>query len=331
MDFDHQTKLKTAESLLTALSSVSDHSRSTALSSLRLLSKTDPSFRPIFSSLHGGAALSYLSDSLFSTSPLTQDDAAAALLNLSISSRSSLISSPGLLDALSHALSLHRGEYSPAAVQSIAATVYSLSLDPSHRATIGSKRDLVYFLVDIVSYSNSPSRSLKDAVKALFGLSLHPPNRQTILSFDALPALFGRVVHDRRVGLVEDVTAVVAQLAACDAAPAAFGDVRGIRVLVDLIDLGENVTVRVRENAVSALLKLVEFGGEKVAEEIREVGLGLIFNGLGEVVDCGSDKGKLRAQALMNVLEMGMSSTINLEHNEGDFGSGPLSESSRSY
>ncbi|KAL9239929.1 hypothetical protein vseg_014200 [Gypsophila vaccaria] len=331
---DDEAKLQTADTLLTNLTSVSPTTFSTALSTLRHLTKTDPTFRPILTSLHGGAALSLLSNALFSTAPTTQDDAAATLLNLSLSLSSanlSLSALPSVLSSLSHSLSLHRDNYSPSAVQSSAATVYSLSLHPALRSSLASHRDLLYYLLDIVSYPSSPSRSIKDSLRALFGLSLHLPNRLLLLSLDALPALFSRLVHPNkaRVGMVEDVTAVVAQLAACDVAPGEFGRLGGVRVLVGLIDLGETVTVRVRENAVSALLKLVEFGGEKVAEEIRQVGLGLVFDGLGEVVDCGTDKGKARANALMNVLDNGMSSCGSAF--EGDSCSGPLSDSSRSY
>ncbi|XP_074320763.1 uncharacterized protein LOC141657424 [Silene latifolia] len=329
---EKESALRTrAESLITKLSSVSDETRSSALCRLRLLTKSTPSIRAYITTIDDGAALSYLSESLYSTSSVTQDNAAATLLNLSISCPDTLMATPGLLHAISHSLSQHSNNYSPSAVQSAAATLYSLSLHPDHRATIGSMRDILYTLLDIVSIPNSPSRSVKDSVKALFGLSLHPPNRDTMLSLDAAGVLFGRIVRDGRVGMLEDVTAVVAQLAGSHAAPVSFRTVGGVRVLVDLVGL--DATLRVRENAVGALLRLVEFGGEAVADEIREVGLGVIFDGLGEVVHCGSDKAKIRAQALMDVLESGISSkmsSFNFSQYGTHFASGPLSDSSRS-
>ncbi|XP_074280586.1 U-box domain-containing protein 17-like [Silene latifolia] len=333
MELTQQVKLKTASLLIENLTSISDATRAAALSELRLLTKLDPDIRPIIATFSNGVAISNLAENLYSTTPLSQENAAAILLNLSISSKQPLIATRGFLHALSHALSSHRTDYSSAAVQSAAATVYSLSLQPDLRPKLGSMRDLVYYLVDIVASFDSPSQSVKDAVKALFGISLCPENRKNVIDLGGILALFARVAGDGRVGVVEDVTAVIAQLAGCDAAPAGFRSVGGVRVLLDLIVPGEDqqATRRVKENAVSALLKLVEFGGQTVVEEITDVGLDSVLDGLREVVCSGTDKGKFRAQGLMNVLETGMSTSIKFSEIGSGFGSSPLLESTHSY
>lgn len=190
----------------------------------------------------------------------------------------------------------------------------------------------MYSLIDLVGFRESPSRSMKDGLKALFGLALYPLNRALMVEFGVVDALFGVVVRDGRVGVVEDATAVIAQVADCEESVEAFRRVFGVRVLVDLLSPETGSSSRIRENAVSGLLNLVKIGGEEVAEEIREVGLGLVFDGLGEVVDSGSDKGKKRAQALMKILENGMSLSLKDASDSGsDLYSGPMLDSSNSF
>ncbi|CAO2820600.1 unnamed protein product [Amaranthus hypochondriacus] len=306
---DLKVKQQTIQTLIRNLSSVSDQTRIAALCELRLLTKNDPLIRPIIIQQDEGAAISLLSETLYSPSPLAQENAAATLLNLSISCKEQLISTRGFLDSIAYCLSDHRNQ-PPAVVQSAAATIYSLSVEENFRSIIGGKRDVVYSLIDIVGFKDSPSRSIKDGLKALFGLSLYPLNRPLLVEFGAVDALFGVVVRDGRVGVIEDATAVIAQIANCAESIQAFRKVSGIRVLVDLLNPETGWSSRTKENAVSGLLNLVKIGGEEVGKEIRSVGLGLIFDGLGEVVDCGSDKGKKRALELIKILEDGFSLSL---------------------
>ncbi|GMH19293.1 hypothetical protein Nepgr_021134 [Nepenthes gracilis] len=294
-----EVKRRTARSLIAKLSSVSEETRIEAICELRLLSKTDPEIRPIVAD---EGAVPYLSETLYSLSPISQENAAATLLNLSISSRESLMSTRGLLDALSHAL--RSPSTSPAAVQASAATLYSLLIDENYRPIIGSKRDILYALIDIIKNPNSPSRSIKDALKALFGVSLYPLNRSTMIELGAVPALFGIIVKDGRAGIVEDVTAVIAQIAGCEESGDAFRKVSGIGVLVDLLDPSTDSGGRIKENSVSALLNLVLCGGDKIKEEIRGTAL-RVFDGIAAMAASGSPKGKSKAEALIKALNGG--------------------------
>ena len=123
-----EVKRRTARTLVAKLSSVSERTRTEALSELRLISKHDPESRLLIAE---AGAVPYLSETLYSSSPTIQENAAAILLNLSINSCGSLMSTRGLLDALSHALS---NSPSLAAVQSCAATLHSLLIaDESYR------------------------------------------------------------------------------------------------------------------------------------------------------------------------------------------------------
>lgn len=211
------------------------------------------------------------------------------------------MSTNGLLDALSHAL---RNPTSAIAAQSTSALLFSLLAEEQYRPIIGSKRDIIYALIDLIRNGRSHPRSVKDALKALFGICLWKGNRRSVIELGAVPVLFSLVMKDGRVGIVEDVTAVIGQVAGCEEAWVEFGKVAGVGVLVDLLDLSTGGSDRIKENAVSGLLNLVEYGGDEVVESLRSVGAGL-FDGIAEVVKNGSVKGKSKADALLKMLDGG--------------------------
>lgn len=293
-----EVKRRTAKTLVGKLSSVSEQTRTESLCELRLISKNDPESRTLIAE---SGAIPYLSEILYSPSAVAQENATATLLNISISSREPLMSTRGLLDALSHAL---RNPASPSTAQSAAATVFSLLTVDIYRPIIGSKRDILYALIDIIRNPNSHPRSIKDALKALFGISLYPLNRASVIELGAVPALFSLVVKDGRLGVVEDATAVIAQIAGCEEAGDAFRKVLGVGVLVDLLDLSTGSSSRTKENAVSGLLNMVQCGKEEVGEYVKEMA-SIVWNGITDVVENGSPKGKSKAAELLKLIDSG--------------------------
>ncbi|XVE52303.1 hypothetical protein DITRI_Ditri02bG0112000 [Diplodiscus trichospermus] len=288
-----EVKRRTARTLVNKLSSVSERTRTEALSELRLISKHDAESRQLIAE---AGAVPYLSETLYSSSPAEQENSAATLLNISITSRGSLMSTRGLLDALSHALS---NSTSQSAVQSCAATLHSLLIaEESYRPIIGSKRDILYSLLSIITAANVPPRSIKDALKALFGIALYPLNRASLVGLGAVPALVSLIVRDARTGIVEDASAVLAQIAGCEESEEAMRKAGGIRVLGDLLDEGTGSSGRIRENAVAALLNLARCGSEKGRNEVREMGA-QVKEGIAEVAKNGSAKGKSKAIELL--------------------------------
>ncbi len=264
------------------------------------MTKLDADSRPLISE---AGAVPYLAETLYSSSHASQDNAAATLLNLSISSRAALMSTRGLLDALSHVLRHHASSSYPAAVQSSAATLHSLLIVDEYRPIIGSKRDIVYSLIDIIKRVDSPIRSVKDALKALFGIALYPLNRRTIIELSGVNALFSLLMKDLPVGVMEDITAVIAQIAGCEESEEAFRKVSGIGLLVDLLDGSTGSSMRIKENSVGALLNLVRCGSEKVGREVREMSLVAdVADGIADVAENGSGKGKGKAVSLLKVI-----------------------------
>ncbi|KAL3538121.1 hypothetical protein ACH5RR_001487 [Cinchona calisaya] len=290
-------KKRAVNSLVTKLGSVSEQNRIEALCEIRLISKNDPESRPLIAD--SAAAVGYISEALYSPVEVLQENAAATLHNLSISSKDSLMSTHGFLDALSHAL---LNPSSPFTAQCVADTLYSLLMVESYRTIIGHKRDILFGLVDLIRRPDSASRSIKDGLKALFGLALSPLNRAGLIGLGVVPALFSLVCKDGRVGVVEDATAVISQIAGCEESFDAFRKVSGVRVLVDLLDNSTGSSIRTKENAVSALLKLVQCGGEVVVENIRGMG-SEVFDGIVDVGENGTQKGKSKAVVLLKELD----------------------------
>nr|GLL24891.1 protein spotted leaf 11 [Ipomoea trifida] len=292
-----EVKSRAVKNLVTKLSSVSERSRTEAICELRIISKNDAESRPLIAD---AGAIPYLAESLYSSDKDCQENATAALHNLSISSKDALISTRGLLDALSHAL---RNPSSAFTAQCAASAIFSLLTVEDYRPIIGHKRDIVFGLIDIARNPNSASRSIKDALKALFGIALYPLNRSQIIELGAVPALFSLVCKDGRVGILEDVTAVIAQIAGCEESWEAFRKVSGVGVLVDLLDNSTGASNRTKENAVSALLNLVQCSGKEVTESIRGLVLGAV-DGIIEVAENGSEKGRSKAMALLKLLDV---------------------------
>ncbi|CAL4945492.1 unnamed protein product [Urochloa decumbens] len=282
-----------------------------AVADIRLASKDDPDIR---APLAEAGAVPLLAAQLTSSAgaPAASVDAAAALLNISISAREQVASAPGLLDALTAALRTDAAHHA-------AATVHSLLCAESQRAAIGARRPLLAALVALLRAPPS-TRATKDALKALFGVALYPPNRATLVSLGAVQALFALVMTDGRDGIVEDATAVVAQVAGCAESLEAFRWVSGVRILLDLVESGGAATPRARENAAAALLNLVVAGGDAAAAEVANVG------GAEETVrelaedSTASPRGKAKAEALLRALEGAAAAAARKrEHRFADF------------
>ncbi|GAB2215600.1 hypothetical protein Droror1_Dr00019989 [Drosera rotundifolia] len=299
-----ELKHQSATSLITKLGSVDAQTRRAALSELHLLTKTDPSLRPILASL---GAIPFLSDTLYSSSHDAQSAAAAALLNISITTPQSLLDTPGLLDTISY--TLMDDHTSPTTLQCCAATLTSLMIDEGARPIIGSKRDIVYALVRIVKkHDQYDGRSLRDVLRALFGIVLWEGNRGSVIELGGVEALFRVVKRDGRKGLVEDALAVIGQVAGCRESWEGFGKVDGVRVFVGIM-CEAGCGTRVKENAVAGVLNLVRFGGGNVREEVLGMMGEEAVEGVMEMADFGTPRGKSKATALIDVL--GLNSVLD--------------------
>ncbi|XP_074575844.1 U-box domain-containing protein 16-like [Curcuma longa] len=299
-----EVKHRAARTIVHRLESAPARSGAAAevVAEIRRLSRDDPEMR---SPLAESGAVPLLASALLEFDPSAaeaQENASAALLNLSISAREVVMSTPGILDALAAALRLP----CPSAAQNAAATVYSLLSVDEYRPIIGSKRSLIAALLDLFrGHGVTPTRSIKDALKAIFLLSLYPLNRATLVEMGAVPPLFALVVKDGRRGVVEDATAVISQVAGCYESVDAFRRVAGVAILVELVDAATGASGRARENAAAALLNLVRSGGDKAVGDVMESeGAETLVRELAEGVGGEvSARGKSKAAELLRVLE----------------------------
>ncbi|RWW00108.1 hypothetical protein GW17_00036945 [Ensete ventricosum] len=93
---------------------------------------------------------------------------------------------PGILDALIVALHL----LSPLVIQHITAALYNLLSIKMYRSIIAPKKPLIVVLVDLPNTPGMLTRSIKDALKALFGLAIYPLNYIAIVELGIVSPLF---------------------------------------------------------------------------------------------------------------------------------------------
>ncbi|KAL2516047.1 ARM repeat superfamily protein [Forsythia ovata] len=196
-----------------------------------------------------------------------------------------------------------RGNHaSPFVAQCATATIFSLLTLESFRPIIGHKRDIIFGLVEITRSPGSVARSIKDSLKALFGIALYPLNRAQMVDLEA----------DGRVGLVEDITAVIAQVAGCEESWKAFKNVSGLGVLMDLLDNSTRSSYRTKENAVSALLNLINCGGEEVDSVVRGEMEVWVLDGIIDVSQNGGERRKNKANELLKTVDASYASSRSL-------------------
>lgn len=85
--------------------------------------------------------------------------------------------------------------------------------------------------------------------------------------------------------------------------------VSGVRVMADLLDPSTGSSLRTKENSVAGLLNLARCGGERVGREVKEMGM-VVVDGIAEVADNGSSKGKSKAVALLKIIDDGNGSNM---------------------
>jgi len=285
-------KRTTAESLVNQLrsSSSSEEAQKDAVCELRLLAKWGDDHRI---SIAQAGAVPYLLDHLYSPDAKLQENAVTALLNLSIyaPNREVIMSSRGALDAIVHCLTAGR---SLEAKKNAAAAIFSLLVVENYRPIVGDRPEVIRALLDLIRQGNP--KCTKDALKTLFHLALDPINRPKLVSAGVVPVIFSLLMN-AGTGIVEDTTAVIAQLAGCSESNEAFKRIFGIEVLVDLLDTG---SPRVQENATSALLNLAQCGGKHIADDILDVQIAM--PALSVLLTSGTPRCKSKVSSLLKLL-----------------------------
>lgn len=283
-------KRRVALSLVSKLASPSPQLQKQGVCELRLLTKCDMDSCTAIASL---GALPLLLNLLSSFDPQTQENSITSLLNLSICppNRPLIVHSPNSMNSI--LLCLTTG-FTMETRENSAALLFSLMVDESLRPIIGHTPGLIHALLDLAR-SGSP-RARKDALRALFHVSLCPDNRPLVVGADAIPVLVSLLLQTLP-DVVEDALAVLAQVFACVESVQVVRKVCALPMLIDLLNTG---SPRAQENSASALLNLCKSGGAEVVEELLDSSSCL--TSLSVLMSTGSSRAKNKASSLMQIL-----------------------------
>ncbi|CAI9775391.1 unnamed protein product [Fraxinus pennsylvanica] len=173
---------------------------------IRLLTKTSVFNR---SCLVEADAIPSLLNFLSSSNPAAQENAIAALMNLSKSSKSKriMIESGGLdliVGVLNKGLRME-------ARQHAAGTLFYLASVEEYRKMIGKIPNAIPALKELVR--DGPDRAKKNALVTIFGLLMNPENHWRVLAVGFIPLLINLLTSSRREDLITDSLAILATLA----------------------------------------------------------------------------------------------------------------------
>ncbi|KAL2559737.1 U-box domain-containing protein 19 [Forsythia ovata] len=173
---------------------------------IRLLTKTSVLNR---SCLVEADAIPLLLNLLSSSNPAAQENAIAALMNLSKYSKSKriMIESGGLdliVGVLNEGLKIE-------ARQHAAGTFFYLASVEEYRKMIGKIPDAIPALMELVR--DGPDRSKKNALVTIFSLLMSPENHWRVLAAGFVPLLVNLLTSSQREDIITDSLAVLATLA----------------------------------------------------------------------------------------------------------------------
>ncbi|XBI20935.1 hypothetical protein VPH35_062128 [Triticum aestivum] len=253
-----------------------------ATSEIRLLAKHNMESRIVLANC---GAINLLVGLLHSPDAKIQENAVTALLNLSISDNNRIaIVNADAVDPLIHVLETGN----PEAKENSAATLSSLLVIKENKVRVG-RSGAVKPLVDLL-VSGTP-QGKKDATIALFYLSILHENKGRIVQADAVKQLVK--LMDPALGMTDKAVAVLANLAMIPEGRTAIWETRGIRALVEVVELG---SPRGKENAAAALLQLCTNSNRYCSVVLKEGAV----PPLATLSQSGTPRAREKAQALIS-------------------------------
>ncbi|KAK7307215.1 hypothetical protein VNO77_40076 [Canavalia gladiata] len=258
---------------------------------IRLLSKTSIFSR---SCLVEAGLVPLLLLLLSSSDSLTQENAIAALLNLSKypKSRHEMVENWGLeliVGVLKKGLKIE-------ARQHAAAVLFYLASNAEYGNLIGEEPEAIPSLIRLIK--DGSDRSKKNGLVAMFGLLKHPENHRRLLAAGAIALLVNILKGCRKEDLITDSLAILATLAEKSEGTLEILHHGALHVAVEILSCS---TSRVgKEHCVSLLLSLSINGGvDVVAHLVKSPSLmGSLYSQLSE----GTSRASKKASALIRVL-----------------------------
>lgn len=277
--------------LVEKLSAGTPEEKNKAAYEIRLLSKSSIFNR---ASVVGAGAIPWLLLLLSSTNPSTQENAIAALLNLSkyCKGKTLIFEAGGLspiVDVLRNGLKLD-------ARQSAAAILFYLSSVNEYREAIGGIPNAIPALVELLGTGTSHGK--KNAVVALFGLLVFPGNHRQALAAGIIPSVIN-VLKSEKGDVVTDSLGVLATLAENPEGTHAIIRASAIPLVVEVLHSSSS---RVgKEYCVSVLLSLCINGGAEVIPVLQTIPS--LIGSLYLVLTEGTSRASKKASSLLRLLQ----------------------------
>ncbi|XP_051146327.1 U-box domain-containing protein 10-like isoform X2 [Andrographis paniculata] len=270
--------------LVRKLSSLSIEERRAAVAEIRSLSKRSTDNRIL---LAEAGAVPILVKLLMFNDRQIRDNAVTCLLNLSIyGNNKGLIMLADAVPSLVEVVASGSAE----AKANAAATLFSLSLVDENKIIIGGELGAIPALVDLLRDGNPEGK--RDAATALFNLCMYQGNKGRAVRAGIIGALMKMLTDS----MEDEALTILSILVGHHDAKAAIGKTSMIPALVDRLRRGG--LPRNQENAAAILLSLC-----KRDEGNREflIRLGAVVP-LSEIADSGTERGRRKAAALLEVL-----------------------------
>ncbi|KAL2935989.1 U-box domain-containing protein 18 [Bienertia sinuspersici] len=236
-----------------------------------------------------------LLDLLTSTDANTQENAIAAILKLAKHSKGqkSIIEEGGLMLVISV---LRRG-LKIESRQIAAATIFYLSSVEKYRKLIGSKREGIPGLIELIKDGSMCGK--KNAIAAIFGLLLYHRNHEKTLEAGIVPALIDLLSSTERSDLLADSLAVLACLAEKIDGSIAILQTSALSLIMGL--LKSSISKAGKEYCASILASLCINGGDEVVSILAKEQT--VMPSLYALVTDGSAHASKKARTLINLLQ----------------------------
>lgn len=242
------------------LQSTSPVVKRSAAGKLRLLAKSRADNRALIGE---SGAIPALIPLLLCSDPVSQEQAATALLNLALHERNRpLITNAGAVKSLIHVLKTGTA----VSKQNAACALLNLAQFDENKLSIGASGAIPPL---VALLENGSSRGKKDALTTLYKLCSVRLNKQRAVRAGAVRPLVG-LVAEKDSGLTEKIMAVLSSLSGIELGRKAIVEEGGIAALLEVI---ENGTDKGKEFAVWILLQLCRDNVENIGFVLREWGI----------------------------------------------------------
>ncbi|KAK2990844.1 hypothetical protein RJ640_016162 [Escallonia rubra] len=258
---------------------------------IRLLTKTSVFNR---SCLVEAGAIPNLLNLLSSVDVVTQENAIAALLNLSKHSKGKrvLVDNGGLeliLEVVRRGLKME-------ARQHAAGTLFYLASVEEYRIMIGEIPEAIPALTELLV--EGTDRGKKNALVAIFGLLMHPQNHWRVLAAGVVPLLVNLLATSEREDLITDSLAVLATLAEKLDGTVAILHAGAVDIIVGVLD--SSTSKAAKEHCVSLLSALCTNCGADVVPVL--LGNPSLMTLLYSLLTKGTSRASKRAGSLIRIL-----------------------------